>query len=63
MIDKDTTLYGTKIFNNKTIKKDSHFEITKISKVFCGYYRFEMTIIFTAKSFPYDKKYDYHFES
>ena len=49
--------------NKKTIQKDSHFEMTKISKVFCGYYRFEMTIIFTAKSFPYDKKYDYHFES
>lgn len=30
---------------------------------FCGYDRFGMAFIFTAKSFSYDKKYDYHSES
>ena len=30
---------------------------------FCGYDRFEMTVILTAKSFLYDKKDDYHSES
>ena len=47
----------------KLYKKGLSFWNDRVSRVFCGYDRFEMTFIFTAKSFSYDKKDDYHSES
>ena len=49
--------------NKKTIQKDSPFEMIEFREFFCGYDRFEMTVILTAKSLLYDKKDDYHSES
>lgn len=49
--------------NKKTIQKDSPFEMIEFREFFCGYDRFEMTVILIAKSFLYDKKDDYHSES
>ena len=47
----------------KNYKNRLSFWNDRVSIDFCGYYRFEMTIFFAAKSFLNDKRYDCHSDS
>ena len=47
----------------KNYKNRLSFWNDRVSIDFCGYYRFEMTVIFVAKSFLNDKRYDCHSDS
>lgn len=46
------------LLNNISFKNRLSFKYDRVSRVFCGHFRLEMTLVFTAKSFKYDKKND-----
>ncbi len=46
------------LLNNISFKNRLSFRYDRISRVFCDHFLSEMTIVFTAKSFSYDKEDD-----